>query len=107
MLGVLQVVFSQHAIPGRKSVPGELLIALIDVLGVTPNLYALGAVGFERAVRIIAAAPVSATAAATAAAGLPVAAALPFHAPEISHGYQRLGLARAPVAWRCGSGRQG
>src|SRR5690606_2980645 len=76
VLGVLQIVLRQNPVAGRGRVPRQLLIALIDGLGVAAHLDVLGALRVPGTVRIGAVALI---------AGLPVAPALALHALEISH----------------------
>ena len=74
---MLQVVLSQNAVAGRRSVPGELLVFFEDVLGVAAHLHAVRAIGVEGPVRVLL---LRLAAAATA-----IAAALALHTLEISH----------------------
>ncbi len=75
---VLQVVLGENPVTGRAGVAGQLLVLLEDVLGVAPDLHAVGAVRIERAVRVLRLVPAATTAAA-------IATALALHTLEISH----------------------
>jgi len=79
VFGVLHVVFGQHPVAAGGRIAAELLIALIDRLGVAADLDVLRALGIPRPVRI------AAVGVAGTAAGLSVAPALTLHALEISH----------------------
>ena len=76
VFGVLQVVLGENPVPGRRSIAGELLVALEDALGGAADLDVVGSVGLEGAVGVVL------WLAPTAAA---IAAALTLHALEISH----------------------
>jgi len=52
MLGVLEVVLRHDAIAGGVGVAGELLVALVNVLGGAAHLDAIGAVGIEGAIGV-------------------------------------------------------
>ena len=78
MLGVLEVVLRHDAIAGGVGVAGELLVALVNVLGGAAHLDAIGAVGIEGAIGVVLG-PSAPTAA------VPVTAALAFHSLEVSH----------------------
>ena len=82
VLGVLQIVFAQHAITGSRGVPGELLILFEDGLRVAAHLDAFRAVGVKRSVGVLRLG-FAATAATAAAAA--IASALTLHTLEISH----------------------
>ena len=81
MLGVLEVVLTQHPVAGRIRVAGQLLVLLEDVLGVAAHLHAVGAVRIESSIGVVR----LRLAAAAAAATTPIAPALALHTLEISH----------------------
>ena len=78
VFGVLLVVFSQNPVAGRRGVAGQLLIPLIDGLGVAPDLDVLGALRVPRTIRIGVVGVIRARL-------VPIASALTLHALEISH----------------------
>src|SRR5690606_5786134 len=100
MLAVLQVVLGQHPVAGGKGVAGQLLVPLIDRLGVAADLDALGPGRIPRAVGIGAVL-------VAAAAGLAVASALPLHALEISHRTVPCVLGAPPAFGRTAGARMG
>jgi hypothetical protein len=78
VLGVLQVVFSEHPVARRRGVARQLLVLFVDALGRAAHLHAFRTVRVERAVSVVL---LRLAAVATAI----VAAALALHAFEISH----------------------
>jgi len=78
VLCVLQVVLSQNPVTGRCRIPCQLLVFFEDVLGVTANLDAVGAIGLESPIGVLRLRFAATTAAA-------IAAALTLHTLEISH----------------------
>ena len=80
VFGVLEVVLGQNPVARRTGVAGQLLVALVDGLGVAADLDVLGTLRVPRTVGVR-----RIGIAATAATGFPVATALTLHALEISH----------------------
>ena len=83
VFGVLLVVLGQHPVAAGRRVTGQLLIALINGLGVAADLDVFGPLRIPRTIRIGVVGVIGARL-------VPIASALTLHALEISHSRYRV-----------------